>query len=175
MPLPIRVRYSFIDNIVASLLAKYAIERGRVPVEKIAVGEGNTVRKKKLEDDVSGFLLQTREGKIIGVNGSQSVVRQRFTIAHELGHSKLHELEAIHVDHGFRIDYRNHESSRGKNTLEKEANYFAAGLLMPESFLQADLADKLIDMNDEELVDRLATKYEVSSQAMSYRLINIFG
>ena len=49
---------------------------------------------------------------MIGVNKDQAQVRQRFTIAHELGHLKLHEHKQVHVDREFRVRFRSGATSR---------------------------------------------------------------
>jgi Zn-dependent peptidase ImmA (M78 family) len=97
-----------------------------------------------LPDDVSGILDTRVSGMpVIFINKNQSQVRQRFSIAHELGHLLLHassgsQLEAsIHLDkHTF---YRNPLSSKGIDEQEKEANRFAAELLMPSVYLKEKL------------------------------------
>jgi IrrE N-terminal-like domain len=56
----------------------------------------------------------------------------------------------------------------------KEANLFAAELLMPERILKADLAMiEQLDVEDEAFLGRLAGKYEVSVQALSFRVANL--
>ena len=63
---------------------------------------------------------------IITINGSHASTRQRFTVAHELGHLMLHSL-----GRKFRDVYSAATNSRE----ELEANQFAAELLMPQSFM----------------------------------------
>jgi Zn-dependent peptidase ImmA (M78 family) len=100
--------------------------------------------------------------------------QQRFTIAHELGHFLLHEGYTVHLDENLgalRINLRNSESARGEDADEKEANLFAAELLMPAAFLREDLRDKDLDLlADGAFIDKLAKKYKVSSQALTFRL-----
>ena len=48
----------------------------------------------------------------------------------------------VHLDSGraaFMIDLRDSESSKGEDNDEREANLFAAELLMPVKFLKEDL------------------------------------
>ena len=179
MAKPMNVRRQTIERSVDSLLEKYSVEFSKsgpaVPVWKIASGEGNQIKKRRLEDDVSGFLLQKDGEKFIGVNTSQSQVRQRFTVAHELGHSLLHKMEAVHIDQSFRIDYRNRNSQTGTSITEREANLFAATLLMPEQFIEQSLGGQIIEIDDEELIKKLAKSYNVSGQAMTFRLLYLYG
>ncbi len=76
---------------------------------------------------------------------------------------------------GLRISLRDGDSSKGTETEEIEANIFAAELLMPVEFLRKDIASSKI--NDEEslkkALGRLAKKYEVSNEALTYRLVNL--
>jgi Zn-dependent peptidase ImmA (M78 family) len=76
---------------------------------------------------------------VIGVNPAHHLNRQRFTIAHELGHYFLHEGLEEHVDQNFRVEWRNADTSRAVNWQKIQANRFAAELLMPTSFLEDDL------------------------------------
>ena len=110
---------------------------------------------------------------IIGVNSLHHPNRQRFTIAHEIGHLVLHRdllLEGVHVDKEFKLN-RNEDSSTGTNLQEVEANQFASELLMPERLIEEALQGKGVDIDDEDgLVTELAKKFRVSTGAMKLRL-----
>lgn len=80
--------------------------------------------------------------------------RQRFTIAHELGHVLLHN----HLE-----DWNNLEPKL-QDILEVEANWFASRLLMPDYFFQS-----IIDLLPETIVD----KCQVNLQAALKRLRNL--
>lgn len=106
--------------------------------------------------------------------GSGPASRQRFTIAHEIGHFLLHT-EALHVDDGFGIRFRDDTSSQATDDAEIEANQFASHLLMPASFLELDIRKSgRIDIEDEDQVKVFADKYGVSTQAMTLRLAKFF-
>jgi Zn-dependent peptidase ImmA (M78 family) len=169
------VRRNQIRETVEALLSDSKIRQGPVPVEKIAKSPGVTIKLDTVDDDLSGFLYRDKAGEaVIGVNKSHHPNRRRFTIAHELGHFLLHEGELVHVDQeraSFTVDFRNRESARGENDSEKEANLFAAELLMPEKFLREELAGQRLDIFDDgDVLERLANKYEVSVQALTFRL-----
>jgi Zn-dependent peptidase ImmA (M78 family) len=101
-------------------------------------------------------------------------VRQHFTTAHELGHLLLHDQEQLHIDHGFRVRLRDDVSSQGTDEAEREANMFAAALLMPKQFLENDLVnEEFVDLLDDDFLSSLAKKYGVSSQALVNRLKNL--
>lgn len=132
---------------------------------------GAEVRYEPLDGDLSGMLFREEGRTIIGVNALHPKSRQRFTIAHELGHLQLHEGYGIHVDHGFPIwRKRNGRSSQGLDLDEIEANGFAAELLMPTKMLERDLHVLELDYEDDELTRHLADRYKVSLQAMAIRL-----
>lgn len=167
------IRRKHIRNLVEQLLETHGTEVAPVPIEAIAPSLGIRVQYEPAEDELSGFLLRdlSRQKAIIGVNDRHSKNRQRFTIAHELGHYLLHEQEKLHVDRRFQIQLRDGNSSKGESEEEKEANLFAAELLMPVSFIRQDLAEvEGLDLEDDATVSGLAEKYGVSTQAMTFRL-----
>jgi Zn-dependent peptidase ImmA (M78 family) len=179
-----RVRKKFIRSAVERLLIANSIMSAPVPVEEIAQSLEIEIRHSPAEDSLSGFILRddaTRRA-IIGVNSNQHRNRQRFTIGHELGHYLLHAGHSVHVDErsaaGLKISLRDEESSEGTNVEEIEANLFAAELLMPASFLQEDLKvygtlDFLDEGSLDEVLNTLAKKYQVSKQAITFRLANL--
>lgn len=73
-------------------------------------------------DDVSGlFLNHPSIGMAVLINGSHTPVRRRFSYAHEYGHALFDRQEELRLT-----------QNRNSNELvEKRANAFAAGLLMP--------------------------------------------
>jgi Zn-dependent peptidase ImmA (M78 family) len=127
-----------------------------------------------LDDDVSGLLITKPDRSCIAVREQDHKARQRFTMAHEIGHYCLrHQFEPgqhVHVDRGYAISQRNTRSSTGTDQKEIEANQFAARLLMPTKLLQKSIrelnADHLYDIH----VTKLAIKFGVSEQAMTIRL-----
>jgi Zn-dependent peptidase ImmA (M78 family) len=104
------------------------------------------------------------------VNKNHALSRKRFTIAHELGHLLLHTKSEVHLDQAI-VKMRDARTSAGVDDEEMEANRFAAELLMPRSFLEADLeALGPIYADDERAIAKLARQYRVSPQAMAIRL-----
>jgi Zn-dependent peptidase ImmA (M78 family) len=167
------VRRKHIRGLVNELLARFGMSQAPVPVETIARSLGIAVQRTAAEDDLSGFVYRDRTEKtaVIGVNANHPRNRQNFTVAHELGHYLLHDCEGIHVDRRFHVMLRNPKSSEGTSIEEKEANLFAAELLMPVPFLEQDLAEiDAVDLEDETVIAKLARRYGVSTQAMVFRL-----
>ena len=76
----------------------------------------------------------------------------------------------MHVDQAI-VMMRDARASTGVDEDEIEANRFAAELLIPRDFLEADLeALGPIYADDEKAIANLAKKYRVSPQAMAIRL-----
>jgi Zn-dependent peptidase ImmA (M78 family) len=126
-------------------------------------------------NEISGILVRRANEIVIGIAREQSKTRQRFTIAHEIGHLVLHEGEELHVDREFTVKLRSQQSSVAVDVDEIEANAFAAGLLMPEFLIRRDVRTLSIDFDDASQVNALATRYQVSGQAMTFRLLNLLG
>jgi Zn-dependent peptidase ImmA (M78 family) len=173
MPKPLRVRYSRIQRVVDSLISKYEVTQPSVDIARIAEGEGAEISYERLEDDLSGFFVSGKTKFVIGVNRWHHENRQRFTIAHELGHHTLHDFDDVHVDRTFR--FRSSISAKAIDIEEIEANTFAAWILIPERLLLADIRGLGVDLQDDERIQRLASRYEVSQQSMSFRLMNLLS
>lgn len=148
-----------------------------VPVEAIAKELGVAIRREHFDaPDVSGVLIrEPGQTPVIGVNTATVAVRQRFTVAHELGHFLLHQGKRLVLDRAVRVNFRDNASSLATDAEEIEANAFAASLLMPSGLVLAELHKQLRGRpcSDSELVERLATRFKVSRSAMEFRLINL--
>jgi Zn-dependent peptidase ImmA (M78 family) len=163
-----------IEQEARQLLENNQIVRTPIPVELLAKRLDIDVRYSPGKEDVSGALIRNDDSVVIAVNSAQHENRQRFTIAHEIGHFLLHEGTKVHFDEDFRVNYRNAASSEAIDTDEIEANRFAAALLMPQDFLRKDLLRlKADDQNIEKVIQSLAVRYKVSSRAMELRLVNL--
>lgn len=125
--------------------------------------------------EISGALLRKNNRIIIGVNNDHHRNRQRFTIAHEIGHLLLHSNNSLYVDKIFPVKLRDQSSSEAVDIDEIEANAFAAELLMPLFMLEnePELKRQVIDYEYENIIASLAERYKVSTQAMTFRLINL--
>jgi Zn-dependent peptidase ImmA (M78 family) len=168
------IRRRKIQLLVDELLSENGISDAPVPVSAIARAKGARVYLNKLEGDMSGFLYRDAAQTVIGVNTIHSKTRQNFTIAHEIGHLLLHEQEQMHVDRKFQVRLRDDVSSQGFDEAEREANLFAAALLMPREFLERDLRkEDYVDILDDAFLRDLGRKYGVSTQALVNRLKNL--
>lgn len=177
------VRYRKIRNVVGQLLEKHGISDAPIDVESLLIAYDIELLTPPADDDLSGFITRDEEtGKIfIGVNETHNVNRKRFTMAHELGHLLLHIGFDHHVDQKtsehtpMQWRYRNATSSEGTDEEEREANRFAAELLMPTSFLVSAI-NKIGDidfLDDNKVIEDLAKQFQVSHAAMSIRLSQV--
>jgi Zn-dependent peptidase ImmA (M78 family) len=117
------------------------------------------------DDKIAGLLLRRGDGDaFIAVNADHGAVRQRFTLAHELGH--------LHMGHQPRVDMATDVFGRGRGQQEIEANYFAAEFLAPRPAVLAWLEEhELIDRAQEpSTVVQLGLQFGMSFPAVSYRL-----
>lgn len=159
-----------------SLLEEQGINYAPVPVHEIAESQGIEVSYDHFDGDVSGMLFRKDALVAIGINSSHSPTRQRFTLAHELGHFLLHDGRPVIVDKSVRINYRDERSSLATDSEEIQANQFAAELLMPRNIVFDEVIKahgSADDIDEDWFVDELAQQFDVSRQAMEYRLINL--
>ncbi len=149
-----------ISNKAENILNKYWDGKFPIDVKKIGESLGIAFEEKALEKDVYGIISKKNNKIICEINSNDSITRQRFTIAHEIGHYVLGDLndnDTMFRDDKTKVlqdDYR-----------EINANKFAAELLMPAKAIEYFVyAIKVA--NFEELIK----KFNVSEQAMVYRL-----
>jgi hypothetical protein len=141
--------------------------QGKAPVQVGAIAHalGINVYSGRLPVGISGKLYRSpteggSSGWAILANNEEAKVRQRFTIAHEIGHFVLH-LDLIGDSLEDDVFYR----SKLSNFREAEANRFAADMLMPWNLIQ-DLSDKGHNTS----AQSLARALDVSEVAMKIRL-----
>ena len=151
------------------ILEHFSIKKAPVPVEHIIAQYGINIGYAP-SDNYSGVLIRKSDGGfLMGVNSDEKYPRIRFTIAHELAHFIFDKDQAVTVD------YRNKKSLSMKPIKEKRADLFAANLLMPSEFVIFDF-NKLINNATyftEEDLKKISEQYQVSKEAMMYRLINL--
>lgn len=125
--------------------------------------------EKDYEGQLSGAAIFNGDQMIVTVNSSESEKRKRFTIAHEIGHLLLHADQALNIDVNPISLNRDMQSSAGENWREIEANYFAASLLMPTEDVLTSF-EKWKNLEEDDCLQKMASRYGVSLQAMSIRL-----
>ncbi len=101
----------------------------------------------------SGILIKKQNPILIILNSTDTWTRQRFTLAHELGHLLLGH-QGIPLACGGR-----------HSNIECEANRFAGRLLMPEILLHEYIAE-----HRNWTAEKIASAFEVSPAAVYWRL-----
>jgi Zn-dependent peptidase ImmA (M78 family) len=150
----------YIEKIATQALQRVDLNEIPVPVEKIAKVFGLEVVEFPFHNKISGLLK--KEDGIIGVNQNHHPVRRRFTIAHELGHFLLgHGLGDVAQEEI--ID----DSFDKSHPQEREANQFAASLLMPSDLIKKEIKKNGMD------VETLSKTFGVSKQAITIRLLDL--
>jgi Zn-dependent peptidase ImmA (M78 family) len=175
MPLP---QSQTIDDRAERLLEEVACDNIPVPVDRIAKLLGAQLRYAPLDEELSGMVYILDQMPIIGVNSLHHPNRQRFTIAHEIAHLKLHRAfitTAVHVDKGFDVPVlrRDVSSAKGTEKLEIEANQFAAALLVPRKHLASAFATLSGDIDDDGPLREMARRFKVSVATLHYRIRNL--
>lgn len=163
------------DREAVELLAALGIDEVPVPLERIAEHLNAQVVYQRMDGQLSGMTYRQDGNAVIGVNNTHHRRRQRFTLAHELGHLRLHRGKPLLVDSTVRVDFRDGVSSLATDREEIEANAFAAALLMPKPAVVSRMQKLQQEgvRTRERLVTDLATAFDVSTEAMGYRLLNL--
>lgn len=132
---------------------------------------------KKLDMDIvpyaftgcEGVLLVTPDAQKILVRATNAGVRNRFTIAHELGHYTLHMPESGH--RSFNCSKDQIGTDLGISEVEEsQANQFASALLMPKHIFQNVKDYKNPSWS---ILDQLSKRHEVSMVAAATRYISL--
>jgi len=145
------------------LLQSYGITRpSEIDLEAIAYDLGARIQYRPLEG-CEARIVGVGNSAIISVNINSGVPRQRFSIAHELGHWKYHR--------GKRLDCRadNVDISRNSSGYERVADDYAANLLLP-SYLLRPILKTSVDLTFE-LVRGVADEFTSSLTASSIRIV----
>ena len=116
----------------------------------------------ELSEDIikSGELINN---KII-INSSEHPFRQNFTVAHEIGH--------FIKKHGDSDRDENKIYSEEERKNEREANQFAAELLVPEYKIIQEY-DKVKNKKEEAILRDLSDIFCVSKKVIQFRLIDL--
>lgn len=146
-------------------------DRAPVDVRAISVALSVPLEFKFLDDNISGAIkadIDAPNGYSILVNAAHAPVRQRFTIAHELGHFIYHR-DLLGRGTGDTRAYRAEPRTGFPNPHitpleERQANAFAANVLMPRALISEFENRGIVSSS------LLAEIFEVSVDAMRIRL-----
>ncbi len=172
------------------VLGKY-VQRGGVHKKFDSIMSAENIKFKPVttKNSFLGIFTHANNGQsyIMVNSGIANDGRRNFTIAHELGHYFLcHELK-----NGQCFDADIFEDDTTVDTIEREANYFASCLLMPENKIKPAFLSMLSRSHKAKIKDFLHVKnnytwgiwcgfrndlmkrYGVSETALRYRLIDL--
>jgi Zn-dependent peptidase ImmA (M78 family) len=149
------------DELLQRYRAAFGGDDLPVPIEAIAEDLlGLAVEGRDLEG-ASGLLYPAE--RQVYLNAADSPARRRFTLAHEVGHWVCQVQEGRTASVYCRADEVGVGEGKGK-ALEREANVFAAELLMPQEAVRS---------THEGAVSETAVRFGVSPEAMGWRLYNV--
>jgi Zn-dependent peptidase ImmA (M78 family) len=158
-----------LERFAKRLLVKHGVTSPPVPLEMLAKQMGADLRVYSVNKSLRGFFASIGDGKrIVFVNAAHPKGIQRWTLACELGHMLLANPE-IHVDWSQPPNRKHEYKSRESDQTEALAEQLALELLLPRRMLFADI-EKPLDPHDDECLEHLASRYEVSFYALLSRL-----
>ncbi|WP_051199920.1 ImmA/IrrE family metallo-endopeptidase [Flavobacterium subsaxonicum] len=164
--------FNYIEEKAEEILYKFDLFKPGFDIKKLSKKMGVTINEEDLGDDVSGFFVMVGGNPAITYKKGDNKNRYRFTIAHELGHFILHSKDQpIFIDKKPTMMFRNSASSTGEILKEREANAFAAALLMPKKLIIDEINNAPNHIED--AISYLSEQFGVSVQAMSFRLSNL--
>ena len=155
------------DDAADKVLQENLVTEPPVKITEIARNYGllvEVVDLGKFGAKVAGFIEPKKE--IIYVNKEDSPNRQAFTVAHELAHWLMHKDQLIKNPNKYAVLYRSPLGAPTEDVIEKEANAFAARVLVPKSILK--------DYKNQP-VHTIASIFGVSDELINYRLKHEFN
>lgn len=115
-----------------------------------------------------GVMQKVADGRALGTirirEGIRPSGRERFTIAHEIGHYLL----PGHGSDYFACTFRDITGSRKSEPKELEANRFAAELLLPATQIQPRVSHQLLSID---LIRRVAKEFDASLLATAFQCV----
>jgi Zn-dependent peptidase ImmA (M78 family)/transcriptional regulator with XRE-family HTH domain len=114
-----------------------------------------------LDAGFDGLAASSDDAKLIVLGTSQVPSRQRFTLAHELGHLLAGDDQGVHLDRDV------YDKAQAKDPTEMRANSFASAFLMPEKILREAVGPNGLM---EPGFAALACDLKVTPSALAFRL-----
>ena len=156
------------DKVLASYWWTTPAQDTPLPIDPFTVARelGITVEQAALPHNQSGNIRISAAGSAIQINWLDSVNRQRFTCAHEIGHHVYRQQHGGVKDDEVFVDERAQLAGAGVDVMEIYANQFAAALLMPARLVATGIYNQ-------QSPEALAHLFGTSVQAMNLRLRNL--
>jgi hypothetical protein len=117
-------------------IQKYEVREPPTPLDQIIVTEGITIAPMHWgrESQLDGLLVRNK--RVIAINCDKPLRRQRFSLAHELGHYVLNHDYLKQLGSEIDIDHPPETAHISHRPLEAEADEFANELLVPGEILK---------------------------------------
>jgi Zn-dependent peptidase ImmA (M78 family) len=171
------------DKKAEELLRSFDLHRFPVDLDSVVEKLGIDVKKSiSFEKSHCGEISISGETASIWINDLTPPNRQRFTLAHEIGHY-INDIEPLLASNETEKSFIDDEKTlwRGgqKKPEEYRANKFAAALLMPRDLVVQESKDLIEVMKKEtkrkkvskkDFISRMAEMFNVSEQSMQIRL-----
>lgn len=116
-----------------------------------------------LDADFDGLAVSSADVKLILLATSPLPSRQRFTLAHELGHLLAGDDQGVHLDRDV------FDRAQTRDPGEARANAFASAFLMPEAVLRGAAQAGITEAS----FVSLACDLVVTPSALAYRLLHL--
>ncbi len=162
-----KARVGFARQLARKILRECDIDTPPVDIREIISNLGYIyLEVPDFPDEVDALFIEQNGEQYATVNANHHPHRKRFSLAHELGHSRM----------GHTIDYYDEpcsldnpptgkRHSEGEKLFESEANAFAGELLVPLEMLKVEFK-KIRD------IDELSGIFFVSPDVISIAIIN---
>ena len=165
-------RWSHIRKLAEFIALQY--DEKITPLEKIIDDEELSVFYDNYEKDTfDGMTVCDNDNFFIHLNLDMGNIkgseRARFTLAHELGHYFI-DAHRIGLKNGLLEPHPSKTNKAQFSKIERQADYFAGCLLMPEIRFKKDISRKKFS---HELLDFLRREYKVSRTACAFRFADI--
>ena len=150
---------------IARKVARKLLEDANVNIPPVIIRDIINFLKKEIDisvrpwafgDNTDGIQITKEKLVVIGYNNLQHQHRQRFTVAHELGHLLLG-----HTNKNYDFDINSGDPE------EIEANQFAGELLVPLKMLKEDMK------KGNKSIEFIVNNYNVSKEVAWLRLLNL--
>jgi Zn-dependent peptidase ImmA (M78 family) len=165
-----QIKREAINKLANSLIDVLELTTYPIPVENIPKMIGGELKRVEyIGNNLEAMIRKVDDSFEIIITNDKPVYRQRFSIAHELGHLFLHMGYLINDELWNQVgDYKDSVYYRSGHSLEEyEANEFAGALLMPENKFK-EVAKKYL-VNGFYNIEEIANYFNVSKEAALVR------
>jgi hypothetical protein len=156
--------FATVDRLIHDYLGDAPADSIPIPIEQIAehVGVRRVVRTTLPH---SGRLIPVNGRYVVEINSREDRARQRFTLAHELGHIVISNTQGEMQEES--VQFLRCERD---NFIEKLCDKIAGRMLMPDQFVRSEL--EKVDLTLP-VLSRLAKFFGVSLSAIAVRLTEV--